>query len=110
MTFEEFTRKYNISLNQQQLDAVKSVENPTLLLAVPGSGKTTVLIARLGYMIYCLEINPKEILTVTYTVAATKDMKARFIKVFGSDYADNIEFRTINGICAKIIAAYGRKI
>ena len=110
MTFDEFTHKYNISLNQQQLDAVKSVENPTLLLAVPGSGKTTVLIARLGYMIYCLEINPKEILTVTYTVAATKDMKARFIKVFGSDYADNIEFRTINGICAKIIAAYGRKI
>ena len=52
MTFEEFIHKYQIQLNNQQLEAVKSVDHPTLLLAVPGSGKTTVLLARLGYMIY----------------------------------------------------------
>lgn len=51
MTFGEFINKYNIQLNEQQLAAVKSVEKPTLILAVPGSGKTRVLITRLGYMI-----------------------------------------------------------
>ena len=74
MTFEEFRNRYHITFTEQQLQAVQSVEGPTLLLAVPGSGKTTVLVARLGYMIYCCGIAPENILTVTYTVAATKDM------------------------------------
>lgn len=87
---------------------MQSVEKPTLLLAVPGSGKTTVLITRLGYMIYCLGIRPEEILTVTYTVAATNDMRNRFATIFGDELAARLEFRTINGICAKIIGYYGR--
>ena len=43
MTLQEFITKFNINLNKQQLEALQSVEKPTLLLAVPGSGKTTVL-------------------------------------------------------------------
>lgn len=108
MTLQEFITKFNINLNKQQLEAVQSVEKPTLLLAVPGSGKTTVLITRLGYMIYCLGIRPEEILTVTYTVAATNDMRNRFATIFGDELAARLEFRTINGICAKIIGYYGR--
>ena len=108
MTLQEFITKFNINLNKQQLEAVQSVEKPTLLLAVPGSGKTTVLITRLGYMIYCLGIRPEEILTVTYTVAATNDMRKRFATIFGDELAARLEFRTINGICAKIIGYYGR--
>ena len=42
MTLEQFREQFNIKLNNQQLKAVQSVQNPTLLLAVPGSGKTTV--------------------------------------------------------------------
>ena len=103
MTLQEFITKFNVKLNKQQLEAVQSVEKPTLLLAVPGSGKTTVLVTRLGYMIYCLEIRPEEILTVTYTVAATNDMRKRFASIFGDELAARLEFRTINGICAKII-------
>lgn len=103
MTLQEFITKFNVKLNKQQLEAVQSVERPTLLLAVPGSGKTTVLVTRLGYMIYCLGIRPEEILTVTYTVAATNDMRKRFASIFGDELAARLEFRTINGICAKII-------
>ena len=110
MEFKEFIDKYNVKLNDQQLEAVTSVNGPVLLLAVPGSGKTTTLIARLGYMIYCEEIKPENILTVTYTVAATKDMTARFAKVFGTEMAERMEFRTINGICSKIMYQYGKKI
>lgn len=108
MTFEEFKNRYHITFSKQQLKAVQSVEGPTLLLAVPGSGKTTVLVARLGYMIYCCGIAPENILTVTYTVAATKDMSRRFAQVFGEELSRRLEFRTINGICAKIIQYYGK--
>ena len=108
MTLEEFKNRYHITLTKQQLNAVQSVEGPTLLLAVPGSGKTTVLVARLGYMIYCCGIAPENILTVTYTVAATKDMSRRFAEVFGEELSQRLEFRTINGICAKIIQYYGK--
>lgn len=103
MTWTEFTSRFPILLNQQQESAVQSVEGPVLLLAVPGSGKTTVLVTRLGYMIFCKGIAPERILTVTYTVAATKDMAARFARCFGAEMAERLEFRTINGICARVI-------
>lgn len=110
MDWNEFVNTFPIQLNQQQQEAVQSTEGAVLLLAVPGSGKTTVLVTRLGYMIYCRNIQPESILTVTYTVAATKDMSKRFSDRFGEEMAEKLEFRTINGICARIIQYYGRKI
>mgnify|MGYP004645039333 FL=1 len=110
MDWNEFVNTFPIQLNQQQPEAVQSTEGAVLLLAVPGSGKTTVLVTRLGYMIYCRNIQPESILTVTYTVAATKDMSKRFADRFGEEMAEKLEFRTINGICARIIQYYGRKI
>lgn len=110
MEWKEFETTFSLKLNQQQKEAVQSTKGPVLLLAVPGSGKTTVLVTRLGYMIYCKNIPPESILTVTYTVAATKDMSERFAVRFGEDMAKRLEFRTINGICARIIQYYGRRI
>ncbi len=110
MNYSEFIKKFNISLNPQQETAVKSASGAVLLLAVPGSGKTTVLVARLGYMVYCLGVEPESILTMTYTVAATHDMKKRFSAFFGDEYASRLEFRTINGVSARIIAYYERTL
>ncbi len=109
MTWQEFEQQFSIQLNEQQKSAVRSVDGPVLLLAVPGSGKTTVLVTRLGYMIYCKGIDPGNILTVTYTVAATKDMADRFAAKFGQEMAERLEFRTINGICARVIQYYSWK-
>ena len=109
MTYEEFKIQYSIRLNRQQEEAVRQTEGPILLLAVPGSGKTTVLVTRLGYMLHCKGIRPEQILTVTYTVAATRDMKARFISFFGEGHADKLTFRTINGLCAVVIGRYARQ-
>ena len=109
MTYEEFKSQYPIRLNRQQEEAVRQTDGPVLLLAVPGSGKTTVLVTRLGYMLHCKNIRPERVLTVTYTVAATKDMKARYISFFGEDHADKLTFRTINGLCAVVIAYYARQ-
>lgn len=110
MTDKEFIDKYGQKLNNEQIEAVRAVEGFVLLLAVPGSGKTTVLINRLGYMLYVKGIRPENILTLTYTVAATKDMARRFESVFGRASSNLLEFRTINGICYEIIREYGRRI
>lgn len=110
MTYDEFCRRLHIKLNPQQLEAVQAVNGPILLLAVPGSGKTTVLVTRLGYMIYCAGIAPENILILTYTVAAARDMALRFQSFFGEELGNRLEFRTINGICAKVINHYGRLI
>jgi len=106
MDYETFRSRFGLSLNPQQEAAVRQGEGPALLLAVPGSGKTTVIVARLGYLLYCKGVDPASILTVTYTVAATRDMKERFRAVFGEEYADALAFRTINGICDTIIRTY----
>ncbi len=110
MTYEQFSNQFDIHLNPQQSEAVRSIDGPVLLLAVPGSGKTTVLVTRLGYMIYCGQIAPEKILTVTYTVAAARDMAGRFCALFGNELKGRLEFRTINGICAKVIQYYGNLI
>lgn len=110
MTFEEYKKKYQYeTLDPQQCAAIEATNGPVLLLAVPGSGKTTTLIARLGYLVYGKGVNAANILTCTYTVAATNEMRERFRAKFGDEYADQMEFRTINGICARIISLYEKQ-
>ena len=106
--FSEFCERYNIHLNEQQASAVEAVNGANLLIAVPGSGKTTVLVARLGYMIIHKGISPDEILAMTYTTAAAADMKARFSSLFGKALAERLQFRTINSVCYEIILQYSR--
>ena len=110
MSYTAFKERFGIELNAQQEEAVQAIDGSVLLLAVPGSGKTTVLVNRLGYMILECGIAPENILTITYTDAATKDMKQRFAKKFGDQYGERVEFRTINGISQKILMFYGRQI
>ena len=107
MTRSEFDRKYTSQLNPQQLAAVHAVGGAVLLLAVPGSGKTTVLVTRLGYMLCCCGISPDAILTMTYTKAATREMQKRFVRLFGQDCPQVPEIRTINGVSSKIIEENG---
>lgn len=106
--FSRFMREYQLTLNSQQQQAVRTTEGANLLIAVPGSGKTTVLVARLGYMIICKNIPPQNILAMTYTTAAAADMKSRFAKIFGNQLAEKMNFRTINSVCYEIIRFYSK--
>lgn len=110
MEQEEFINRYASKLSGQQLAGVTATESAVLLLAVPGSGKTTVLVTRLGYLLMVRGIRPENILTLTYTVSATKDMRERYESAFGQEATGELEFRTINGICAKIIQRYSEAI
>lgn len=108
MSLKEFLHSYHLTLNQQQQQAVQTLDGPVLLLAVPGSGKTTVLVTRIGYMVLNQGIPPQSILTMTYTVSAAQDMRQRFAALFGVEHARRLEFRTINGVCSRIISCYER--
>lgn len=110
LSSRKFLRALPIPLDEQQRAAVCHGRGPALLLAVPGSGKTTVLVARLGHLVRCLGVNPRSILTMTYTVAATRDMGARCAQLFGPELAETLEFRTLNGVCARIIRRYERTL
>lgn len=108
--FSQWKERYSLSLDGQQEQAVQAVDGPVLLLAVPGSGKTTVLVSRVGYLCLARGIPPEQILTMTYTVAAALDMRARFAALFGEEAAERLEFRTINGVCSQIIRTYERRL
>ena len=104
--YQQFALKYDIKLNPQQQRAVQAISGANLMIAVPGSGKTTVMVARIGYMIYCKGIQPENILAITYTKSATNDIKKRFADKFDQAMADRLNIRTINSLCEQIISRY----
>lgn len=106
---KQFCEKNSISLSKQQERAILAVEGANLLLAVPGSGKTTVLINRIGHMVLNRGITPESILAITFTKNAAEEMRQRFSDRFGQDLADRIDFRTINSLCYEIYRDFCEK-
>lgn len=110
MDYNEFCQKYDIRLTKQQATAVQRVNGATLLLAVPGSGKTTVIVARTGYLLQVAGVDPRNILTITFTKAAAREMKERFIKKFNIGPNDPVpHFSTINSFCLSVIRTCQRE-
>lgn len=112
---QSFIDKHLRFLNPEQRMAACTTSGHVLLLAVPGSGKTTTIIAHLGYLIFVVGIKPANILTITYTNAATKDLINRFQENFGKSlskagYGKLPEFRTINSLSNSIIRHYTRTL
>lgn len=96
-----------LALGDQQLEAVARTEGQTLLLAVPGSGKTTVVICRLAYMIGALGVNPGDILTLTFSRAGAADLAERYRELCGAHLA-RPRFSTIHSFALSVIRAYER--
>ncbi len=102
--------KHNIHLSEQQQKAVINVEGPILLLAVPGGGKTTVIISRCANMVINNKIKSENILTLTFSRASALDMKQRFLKAFGSETGVNLHFSTIHSFCFSVLRTYYQKM
>lgn len=89
-----------------QIQAISHVENPALVLAVPGAGKTTVLIHRTNNLISNLNIDPLNILSITFSKSSALDMKDRFTRTFPDTNSKNLRFSTIHAFCYGLIREY----
>lgn len=104
--FELLKTQHHIDLNDQQRQAVEHRTGPALVLAGPGSGKTTVITARIAYLCLACGINPKRILSITYSRASAHDMGERFQKIYGEDIPEKVRFSTIHSLCNRIVRDY----
>lgn len=86
-----------MGFNEAQLEAIEQKDGPCMVLAGPGSGKTTVITNRVKYMLEKHNINPQEILVITFSKAASKEMKERFEKLTEQRYR-GVTFGTFHGI------------
>ena len=67
-----------MAFHESQLEAIRHKDGPMLVLAGPGSGKTTVITHRIQYLVEKHQVNPGSILVITFTKAAAQEMKQRF--------------------------------
>lgn len=92
---------YIEKLNKEQAEAVLHTEGPVLILAGAGSGKTRVLTYRIAYLIEEKSVYPSNILAITFTNKAAREMKDRVEKLIGS--ADNMWISTFHSACVRIL-------
>lgn len=90
------------SLNEKQKEAVINSTGPMLILAGAGSGKTKVLTTKVAYLINELDVHPSNILAITFTNKAAKEMKERIYKLIGKD-AFYIQISTFHSFGLKLL-------
>jgi DNA helicase-2/ATP-dependent DNA helicase PcrA len=100
---------YLETLNPQQLEAVKNTEGPSMVIAGAGSGKTRVLTFRIAYLIE-KGIDPFNILALTFTNKAAKEMKLRIADIIGDSEAKNISMGTFHSVFARILRHHSDKL
>ena len=94
-----------MNLTSNQLKAVEHFKGPGLVLAVPGAGKTTMILHRTKRLLE-RGVDPKNILTITFSKAQALDIKVRYNLMFGEN---NVLFSTIHAFCYSIVRDYSKK-
>ena len=93
---------YLDELNPSQREAVESIEGPTMVIAGAGSGKTRVLTFRIAFMMEN-GVDPFNILALTFTNKAAKEMTERIGKIVGPGEAKNITMGTFHSVFSRIL-------
>ena len=96
-----------MSFNPSQTRAIGHREGPAMILAGPGSGKTTVITSRVKTLTDTYNIPPEQILVVTFTNAAAAEMKERYLKLSGQTKT-GVTFGTFHAVFLMILKAYHR--
>ncbi len=97
---------YNLDIYQN--DAVKTSDKNALIVAAPGSGKTTVIINRVNYLVNELHVPDNNIIIITFTKAAAINMKKRYESTFNTERSPF--FGTFHGLFYKILLRSGKEI
>lgn len=95
-----------MNLSENQRNAINYTEGPALILAVPGAGKTTVIIHRTINLIENHKVSPERILSITFSKASAIDMKSRFENTYLGHKQVSIKFSTIHAFCFALIREY----
>jgi len=90
------------NLNDKQREAVYTTDGPVLILAGAGSGKTTVLINRIAYLIGAKNVFPSQILAITFTNKAAAELKSRLETMLGSE-GEMVWASTFHSLCVRIL-------
>ena len=101
---------YLKNLNDAQKKAVLSIEGPLLIVAGAGSGKTKVLTSRIAHIIKTKNAFPNQILAVTFTNKAAKEMHSRVSKILGSSAVGLSWLGTFHSICAKLLRKHASAV
>ncbi|MFC4811077.1 ATP-dependent helicase [Paenibacillus sp. GCM10023250] len=107
--FERKQAELGVRLNEVQRRAVLHTEGALLLLASPGSGKTTTIIMRIGYLIEVKRVHPSRIKAVTFSRASAQDMKERYARFFPDHPEGGVQFSTIHSFAFEVMRDYLRR-
>jgi len=91
-----------MAFSEVQKRAIEHLDGPMMVLAGPGSGKTTVITRRVRWLIESAGVNPANILVATYTKAAAMEMKERFLHLMGNKRV-SVNFGTLHSVCFTIL-------
>ncbi len=101
---------YLKNLNDAQKNAVLSIDGPLLIVAGAGSGKTKVLTSRIAHIIKTKNAFPNQILAVTFTNKAAKEMHSRVSKILGASAVGLSWLGTFHSICAKLLRKHASAV
>ena len=101
---------YLKNLNEAQKEAVLAIEGPLLIVAGAGSGKTKVLTSRIAHIIKNKNAYPNQVLAVTFTNKAAKEMQNRVSKILGSSAVGLSWLGTFHSICAKLLRKHASAV
>lgn len=101
MTFEE---RYN-QLNKKQREAVEAIDGPVMVIAGPGTGKTSILTLRIANILKQTDTSPDSILALTFTESGVYSMRKKLADIIGSS-AYKVNIYTFHGFCNDIIKNY----